>query len=75
MRGLGSYSCGPNPEECYELHAHTFRFAFMIAPGAEESELLALSRKRFASVTEKLSDTYNHEVTRNYHNIVECDRD
>lgn len=75
MRGLGSYSCGPNPEECYELRAHTFRFAFMIAPGAEESELLALSRKRFASVTEKRSDTYTYEVTRNYQNIVECDRD
>ena len=28
MRGLGSYSCGPNPEECYELCPHSFRFVF-----------------------------------------------
>ena len=32
MRGLGSRSCGPDPEEKYELRPHTFRFAFAVSP-------------------------------------------
>ena len=73
MRGLGSKSCGPDPEECYELRAHAFRFAFMIAPNATETELLALSRQRFAVQTQKLSPTHVYEVTDISHNVVECD--
>lgn len=73
MRGLGSKSCGPDPEECYELRAHAFRFAFMIAPNATETELLTLSRQRFAVQTQKLSPTHVFEVTDISHNVVECD--
>lgn len=75
MRGLGSKSCGPDPEECYELRPHAFRFAFLLAPGATRQELLALSRKHLGAVTEKRSETYVYNVQKQYENIVECDRE
>lgn len=74
MRGLGSKSCGPDPEECYELRAHEFRFAFMITTESEEEKLLDLSRKRFDAVTEKLSDTHIFKPETGSINIVECIR-
>lgn len=73
MRGLGSKSCGPDPEECYELRPHAFQFAFMITPGASEETLLALSRQRFAQKTQKLSQTHVYEVVNLSRNVVECD--
>ena len=73
MRGLGSKSCGPDPEECYELRAHEFRFAFMVSAQSEEQNLLELSRKRFYAVTEKLSDTHTFDPKGGSINLVECD--
>lgn len=35
MRGLGSHSCGPEPEAAYELPLGTFRWSFRLLPGAE----------------------------------------
>lgn len=75
MRGLGSKSCGPDPEECYELRPHEFRFAFMLANCTDKNELLALSRKRFDAVCEKLSGTISHEIKFSHINVVECDVD
>ena len=75
MRGLGSKSCGPDPEECYELRAHEFRFAFLISTCDREEELLALARKRFGAVTERLGENYVYDEKRNYVNIVECNRE
>ena len=72
MRGLGSFSCGPNPEECYELRPHTFRFAFVLCGEMNTDKLLDLSRKRFDSVTEKLSDTYSWKPEENTRSIIEC---
>ena len=77
MRGLGSLSCGPDPEECYELRAHEFRFACMLVPCAEEKDLLELSRKRFTAVTEKLSDTHKYDINNiceNSNDFLECDK-
>lgn len=31
-RGLGSHSCGPEPEEAYELRAESFEFTFLFTP-------------------------------------------
>lgn len=73
MRGLGSKSCGPDPEEYYELRAHAFQFAFMISPNASEETLLELSRKRFAAQTKRLSQTHVYEVVNRSANVVECD--
>ena len=72
MRGLGSHSCGPNPEECYELRPHEFRFVFMISGSTEEKELLALSRKDFGEKTARLSDSYTFEVKKVHQSVVEC---
>ena len=33
MRGLGSHSCGPEPEEVYELPTGDFRWSFRLIPG------------------------------------------
>ena len=75
MRGLGSKSCGPDPEECYELRPHEFRLAFMIVPGANEKALLGLSRKKFDAVTERLSETYTYEFKNVHVNAVDCIRE
>ncbi|MCR5040579.1 MAG: DUF4981 domain-containing protein [Clostridia bacterium] len=34
MRGLGSHSCGPEPEEPYELPVGGFSWSFRVVPGA-----------------------------------------
>ena len=72
MRGIGSKSCGPDPEECYELHAHEFRFAFMLTTCGEEKELLAFARQQFGVVTEKLSEKHEYDVKKVHVNFVEC---
>ena len=75
MRGLGSKSCGPDPEECYELRAHPFRFAFLLAPMATEEELLALTRQRHGAVSERLGPTHVYEERTEHINLVECNKD
>lgn len=52
-RGLGSASCGPHPEEQYELHPHSFRFVFVIK---EDDGLF--DNVSYGISTQKLSDTY-----------------
>lgn len=47
MRGLGSHSCGPEPEEEFELRPHAFKFAFAVAANIGEQEMLELSRCDF----------------------------
>lgn len=58
MRGLGSRSCGPDPEEQYELHPHRFVFAHLLVPETDERVLLALSKKDFGIKTAALSGKY-----------------
>ena len=72
MRGLGSKSCGPDPEECYELRAHEFRFVFMLTSEDNERKLLSLCRKQFGALTEKLSGTHTFASEITSINIVEC---
>lgn len=52
-RGLGSASCGPQPEEAYEYRPHSFSFSFMIKEDDGEFEQYCYERK-----TQKLSETY-----------------
>ncbi len=72
MRGLGSYSCGPNPEECYELCPHSFRFVFGLCGETDTEKLLALSRMRFCKKTEALSDTYEWHPEETAQSAIEC---
>ena len=75
MRGIGSHSCGPDPEECYELRPHEFRFVFTLTPERDTDKLLALCRKSFGASTEKLSGTHTYDVKNTHINIVECNRE
>ncbi len=52
-RGLGSASCGPQPEEEYELYPHSFRFAFVLKENDGRFENFTYDIK-----TERLSETY-----------------
>ena len=54
MRGLGSRSCGPDPEEEFEFYTHAFNFGFVLGAGLNESEVLALKRLYFGIKTEKV---------------------
>ncbi len=44
MRGLGSHSCGPLPEDEFEFKAHAFDFSFLIGAGLSDEALIALKR-------------------------------
>ena len=35
QRGLGSHSCGPEPEEAYELPIGRFHWSFVLQPDGE----------------------------------------
>lgn len=72
MRGLGSHSCGPNPEECYELRPHEFKFAFVITAEIDEEKLLDLSRKNYGIKSEKITSVYVYEERMQRKNRIEC---
>lgn len=63
MRPLGSYSCGPEPEEMYELHPHTYRFCFTLMPYASSESSLELARQQARAQNEALSDTFTANVS------------
>lgn len=60
MRGLGSFSCGPEPEEAFELRPHEFRFVFTLSPQTDAASVLSLARRDFGSKTAKLTDSYTY---------------
>ncbi|MBE7044571.1 MAG: hypothetical protein E7397_03505 [Ruminococcaceae bacterium] len=72
MRGLGSHSCGPNPEECYELRPHTFFFAFVLSGETDSEKLLSLARKDFGKKTARLSETYHWTSGEMKQSVIEC---
>ncbi len=44
-RGLGSHSCGPEPEDEYELHTSDFSFTFMLSPDRGNEAALDLMKR------------------------------
>ena len=72
MRGLGSYSCGPEPEEPYELHPHEFNFAFLLLPESSETEALAYARKAYDTQTAALSGTYTPQEQKKIRQLFDC---
>lgn len=72
MRGLGSLSCGPNPEECYELRPHRFRFVFGICGEQDENTLLQLARYDFGMHTEALTNEYSFDTEWQPTSVIEC---
>ena len=72
MRGLGSRSCGPDPEEKYELHPHKFSFSFVLkACGFEDA--VAISRLDLGKKTGAFSDTYVYEKPEKITQVADCD--
>ena len=71
MRGLGGKSCGPDPEEKYELHAHSFLFSFVISPlGADGA--FHLCKKDFGKGTKATSDTFVYVKPTTPRELVDC---
>ncbi|MDY3928281.1 MAG: glycoside hydrolase family 2 TIM barrel-domain containing protein [Clostridia bacterium] len=56
QRGLGSASCGPQPEEIYEFRPHSFKFAFMLKHN--DSSVYNLD---FEAKTQKLTEGYEYK--------------
>ncbi|MBO5050827.1 MAG: hypothetical protein J6D31_01385 [Clostridia bacterium] len=72
MRGLGSQSCGPEPEEPYELRAHSFRFSFAIAP-TDFERAIQLARRDFGTKSARLSDDYAYQKPERIPQIADCE--
>ncbi len=62
MRGLGSHSCGPEPEEEFELRPHAFEFAFVLAANVDEDEALRLARADFGIKSGALENAAAAEI-------------
>lgn len=71
MRGLGSRSCGPEPEEEYELRPHAFSFSVALC-AADYDEAHALSLFDMGRRTEALSDTYTFEKQTRMPEVADC---
>jgi hypothetical protein len=72
MRGLGSHSCGPEPEEKYELRPHTFSLAFGVA-ACDHAAAVNLARQEFGITTAALSDTFTPPPFKKAAEIADCD--
>ena len=68
MRGLGSSSCGPPPEEQYELRPHEFVFTVHLKPFDKNSQPMELSRRKLERLVElpQISQDVN-QTTREKH--------
>lgn len=72
MRGLGSRSCGPDPEEKYELRPHAFTFSFALCT-TDFEEAVRLSRKDFGKISKRLSEDYVYEKPERVRELADCD--
>lgn len=72
MRGLGSRSCGPEPEEKYDLHPHKFTFTFAIK-ASDFDRAVSDSQLDFGKKTEALSDAYVYIKPEKIKQIADCD--
>ncbi len=72
-RGLGSRSCGPDPEPAFEFKPHDFRFAFTVTANTAEDELLSLARSDFGIKTQGLTDSYTYVPPKKQAEIADCD--
>ncbi len=72
MRGIGSHSCGPNPEECYELHPHAFRMVFGLCGELDCDAILNLARKRYTVRSQALSGKHEYHREEAVAGVIEC---
>ncbi len=62
MRGLGSNSCGPPPEEQYELRPHEFVFTLHLKPFDKNIPPMELSREKLERIIEFPQISQNSEL-------------
>jgi len=74
MRGIGSRSCGPDPEEGHELYPHPFTFSFALCR-ANAEEALALSRLRLCEETRARGGKHVYTPTPRVTEVAACDLD
>ena len=72
MRGIGSHSCGPNPEEHYELRPHAFRMVFGLCGNIDSNAILRLTRQCFVVKTEALSGKHEFHHEEAVRSVIEC---
>lgn len=70
MRGLGSHSCGPDPEQKFDFEPHDFQFVF--AFNGETKDEAKYFLKDFGIKTQKLSDAYIYNPLESEREAVEC---
>jgi len=72
MRGVGSRSCGPDPEPQYELYPHEFEFAHVLMADTDEKKALELTRKAFAFTSRDITSRYEKVPMDNERALFEC---
>ena len=72
MRGLGSHSCGPEPEEKYEFRPHKFAFTFALSP-CDFNQAVSISQTNLGKKTAALSPTYKYIMPKKITELADCD--
>ena len=76
VRGLGSNSCGPNPDEKHELYTHEFEFVFLMSADCGNDEALERARRNYGVKSRALSDHYVcDETVKHALEYADCDLD
>lgn len=75
VRGLGSRSCGPEPEEEFELRPHSFKFGFALCGLQSNDDALNLARCNLGIKTEKMSETYRFDEMQKIEQVANCTED
>ena len=70
MRGLGSMSCGPEPEEEYDFVPHDFRFVFGVS--GEKGNSTKYFLKNLGEKTRKLTEYYIRPAVSEEREELEC---
>jgi len=72
MRGLGSRSCGPDPEPEFEIYPHEFRFAFVLSTLKSDDEVFESVRTDYGVKTEKITERYVFEEQEKQAEVADC---
>lgn len=72
VRGLGSRSCGPEPEEAFELRPHSFEFGFALSRLQSRDDIMNLVHCDLGIKTQRLSDTYRFDEVQRIKQIANC---
>ena len=76
VRGLGSHSCGPEPEKPYELYTHEFEFVFLMSADRGNDAALERAHRNYGVRSGALSENYVcDETVKHALEYADCDLD